>query len=399
MKKILSIALIFSFFSFSMSAQTKPRARDLGIPFDGMPGQFNAITDVKGVEVGFATLISGEGNKAVRTGVTAILPQGKTFRGRVFAGWHALNGNGEMTGTAWIDESGGLGSPVMITNTHSVGTVRDAVIEWGLLRFKEGIGYAGDFSLPLVAETYDGFLNDINGFHIKKEHVFEALDGAKTGALAEGNVGGGTGMMAHGFKGGTGTASRVLDARFGGYTVGVMVQANYGTRQFFSVAGVPVGKEIRDLMPKPGPKPSNTASVDRKMPFEDAGQGSIIVVVATDAPLLPHQLKRIAQRVSLGVGAMGGRGENSSGDIFLAFSTANAAEFSKDEGLANITMLPNDRINQLFWATAQATEEAIVNALVAAETMTGYNGNTAYALPHDRLKEAMKKYNRLAEKK
>jgi L-aminopeptidase/D-esterase-like protein len=383
----------------SAAAQTKPRARDLGIPFDGAAGQFNAITDVKGVEVGYTTLVSGDGNKAVRTGVTAILPQGKTFRGRVFAAWHALNGNGEMTGTAWIEESGGLGSPVMITNTHSVGVVRDAVIEWGLLRFKEGIGYAGDFSLPVVAETYDGFLNDINGFYVKKEHVFQALDGAKTGAILEGNVGGGTGMMAHGFKGGTGTASRVLDTRFGGYTVGVLVQANYGSRQFFSVAGVPVGKEIKDLMPKPGPKPANTASVERKMPFEDAGQGSIIVIVATDAPLLPHQLKRISQRVSLGIGNMGGRGENSSGDIFLAFSTANAAEFSKDEGLVNLTMLPNDRINQLFWATTQATEEAIVNALVAAETMKGYNDNTAFALPHDRLKEVLRKYNRLQEKK
>ena len=398
-QKILSAFLILTLFILPVFTQTKPRARDLGIPFDGTPGQFNAITDVKGVEVGYTTLISGEGKKAVRTGVTAILPQGKAFRGRVFAGWHALNGNGEMTGTAWIDESGGLGSPVLITNTHSVGVVRDAVIEWGLLRFKEGIGYAGDFSLPLVAETYDGFLNDINGFHVKKEHVFQALDGAKTGALAEGNVGGGTGMMAHGFKGGTGTASRVLDARFGGYTVGVMVQANYGTRQFFSVAGVPVGREITDLRPTPGQKPATTSLLNQKMPYEDAGQGSIIVVVATDAPLLPHQLNRIAQRVSLGVGAMGGRGENSSGDIFLAFSTANAAEFSKDEGVANITMLPNERINQLFWATAQATEEAIVNALVAAETMTGFDGNTAYALPHDRLKAAMKKYNRLTEKK
>lgn len=398
-QKTLSAFLILTLFILSVSAQTKPRARDLGVPFDGAPGAFNAITDVKGVEVGYTTLISGDGSKAVRTGVTAILPQGKTFRGRVPAAWYTLNGNGEMTGTTWIEESGGLGSPVLITNTHSVGVVRDAVIEWGLLRFKEGIGYAGDFSLPVVAETFDGFLNDINGFHVKKEHVFAALDGAKTGALLEGNVGGGTGMMAHGFKGGTGTASRVLSAKEGGYTVGVLVQANYGSRQLFQVAGVPVGKEITDLRPTPGQKPAGTASLNRKMPYADAGQGSIIVVVATDAPLLPHQLKRIAQRVSLGVGVMGGRGENSSGDIFLAFSTANAAEFSKDEGLSTLTMLPNERINQLFWATAQATEEAIVNALVAAETMKGYNDNTAFALPHDRLKEVLKKYNRLQEKK
>ena len=398
MKKLLSAILILTFVILPVSAQTRPRARDLGIPFDGNPGQFNAITDVKGVEVGYTTLISGEGKKAVRTGVTAILPQGKTFKGRVFAGWHALNGNGEMTGTTWIEESGGLGSPILITNTHSVGVVRDAVIEWGTLRLPGGIGYSGDFSLPVVAETYDGFLNDINGFHVKKEHVFQALDGAKTGSLAEGNVGGGTGMMAHGFKGGTGTASRVLNANAGGYTIGVMVQANYGARQLFSVAGVPVGREITDLMPKRGTQNPNTAAAfERKNPLNNEGQGSIIVVVATDAPLLPHQLKRLAQRVSLGVGKMGGRGENSSGDIFIAFSTANAQEASKDEGLANISMLPNERINQLFWATAAATEEAIMNALVAAETMKGYDDNTAFALPHDRLKEVLKKYNRLQE--
>lgn len=376
---LLIVVGIFPAFLFG---QTKPRARDLGIPFDGTPGRFNAITDVKGVEVGYTTLISGEGKTAVRTGVTAILPQGKTFKGRVFAGWHTLNGNGEMTGTTWIQESGGLGSPVLITNTHSVGVVRDAVIEWGL---KRGIsdGYSGDFSLPVVAETYDGFLNDINGFHVKKEHVFAALDSAKSGAIAEGNVGGGTGMIAHFFKGGTGTASRVVKEKEGTYTVGVIVQANYGTRQFFTVAGAPVGREITDLTPV--------------LNRNDGGQGSIIVVVATDAPLLPHQLKRLAQRAGLGVGVVGGRGENSSGDIFIAFSTANAAETSKDEGLSNLTMLPNEKISRLFWATEQATEEAIVNAMVAAETMKGYNGNTAYALPHDRLREVLKKYNRLAK--
>ncbi|HQU83010.1 MAG TPA: P1 family peptidase [Pyrinomonadaceae bacterium] len=378
----LSFAVLLLF--ANVFAQTKPRARDLGVPFDGNPGQFNAITDVKGVEVGYTTLISDEGKKSVRTGVTAILPQGKNFKGRVFAGWHALNGNGEMTGTTWITESGGLGSPIMITNTHSVGIVRDAVIEWGL---KKGItdGYSGDFSLPVVAETYDGLLNDINGFHVKKEHVFQALDSAKSGFLAEGNVGGGTGMIAHFFKGGTGTASRVVKEKEVEYTVGVLVQANYGTRQFLNIAGVPVGREIKDLTPQ----------INR----DDAGQGSIIVIIATDAPLLPHQLRRIAQRASLGVGVMGGRGENSSGDIFLAFSTANANEASKDEGLSNLTMLPNEKISRLFWATEQATEEAIVNAMVAAETMKGYNGNTVYALPHDKLKEALKKYNRLQETK
>lgn len=388
MKRILSVLFLVGL-SVSVFAQSKPRGRDLGVPFDGTPGANNAITDVKGVEVGYTTLNSGTGDNAIRTGVTAILPQGKNFAGRLFAAWHTLNGNGEMTGTTWIEESGGLGSPILITNTHSVGIVRDAVIEWGAKKFP-GEGYSGDFSLPVVAETYDGYLNDINGFHVKKEHVFSALNSAKTGSIAEGNIGGGTGMVSHGFKAGTGTSSRVLEARFGGYTVGVLVQANYGSRQLFTVAGVPVGREITDLQMKPGQP--GMASMHKKV---DEGAGSIIVVLATDAPLLPHQLKRIAHRISLGIGRVGGRGENSSGDIFIAFSTANAAEVAKNEGIANIQMLPNDRINMLFWATAQATEEAIVNALVAAETMTGYKGNTVYALPHDRLQEALKKYNRL----
>ena len=384
MKKTLSIFLIFSLFVLTIHAQTKPRARNLGIPFEGATGQFNAITDVKGVEVGYTTLISGDGKKAIRTGVTAILPQGKNFQGRLFAAWHTLNGNGEMTGTTWIEEAGGLGTPILITNTHSVGVVRDAVIEWSAKRSSGG-NYSGDLSLPVVTETYDGFLNDINGFHVKKEHAFQALDAAKSGAIAEGNVGGGTGMIAHSFKGGTGTASRVLEAKDGGYKVGVLVQANYGSRQLFSVAGVPVGKEITDLLPTTGKADQDT--------------GSIIVVVATDAPLLPHQLKRLVKRVSLGIGLMGGRGGNSSGDIFIAFSTANAAEASKDGELAQITMLPNEKINPLFVATTQATEEAIVNALIAAETMKGLNGNTVYALPHDRLKGILRRYNRLQEVK
>mgnify|MGYP000105990962 FL=1 len=390
-KTIIILSAISLICTASVVPQTKPRARDLGVPFDGNPGQFNAITDVKGVEVGLTTLISGEGDKAVRTGVTAILPQGKSFSGRLFAAWHTLNGNGEMTGTTWIEESGGLGSPILITNTHSVGIVRDAVIEWGAKKFPGG-GYSGDFSLPVVAETWDGFLNDINGFHVKKEHVFAALDSAKTGPVAEGNVGGGTGMASHGFKAGTGTASRTLDARFGGYMVGVLVQANYGGRPLFTVAGVPVGREITDLQMK-FPQGA-VASMTKK---SDEGAGSIIVVLATDAPLLPHQLKRLAHRISIGIGRVGGRGENSSGDIFIAFSTANVVEFAKNEGVATVQMLPNDRINQLFVATVQATEEAIINAMVAAETMTGYKGGTIYALPHDRLKAALKKYNRLNE--
>ncbi|HEY9286347.1 MAG TPA: P1 family peptidase [Pyrinomonadaceae bacterium] len=366
-------------------AQTRPRARDIGVPFDGTPGQFNAITDVKGVEVGHTTLISGEGKLVVgrgpvRTGVTAVFPQGKNFRGRVFAAWHALNGNGEMTGTTWLEESGALGTPILITNTHSVGVVRDAVIEWNA-RKSEGGSYSGDLSLPLVAETYDGFLNDINGFHVRKEHVFAALDTARSGPVAEGNVGGGTGMMSHGFKAGIGTSSRLLSPPEGGYTVGALVQANYGRRDLLRVAGVPVGREITDLLPQAG--------------RADDGTGSIIVVVATDAPLLPHQLKRLVRRVSLAVGVMGGRGENTSGDIFVAFSTAGAAEVSKESGVASLQMLPNDRINPLFRATAEAVEEAIVNALVAAETMTGANGNRAHAIPHERLREVLRKYNRL----
>ena len=368
-------------------AATAQRARDLGVPFDGTPGPLNAITDVAGVEVGFATLVSGEGalrvgQGPVRTGVTAILPGGRGFRGRVFAGWHALNGNGEMTGTAWVDESGGLGTPVLLTNTHSVGVVRDAVIAWAARRGTDE-GYSGDFSLPVVTETYDGFLNDINGFHVRKEHAWAALDSARSGPVAEGNVGGGTGMIAHGFKGGTGTASRVLSAAAGGYTVGVLVQANYGRRDLLSIAGVPVGREIPDRLPTRGAPPD--------------GGGSIIVVVATDAPLLPHQLKRLAQRAGLGVGVVGGRGENSSGDLFLAFSTANADEASKDAGVAALTMLPNERINPVFRAAVEATEEAIVNALVAARTMTGIDGNTVYALPHDRLRDALRRYGRLRD--
>jgi D-aminopeptidase len=370
----------------TVAAQNKPRARDLGIPFEGTPGSWNAITDVTGVEVGHVTLVEGDGKLVVgkgpvRTGVTAIFPQGRSFRARVFGAWFTLNGNGEMTGTTWLEESGCLGTPVLITNTHSVGTVRDAVIEWNARRGLPA-GYSGDFSLPVVAETWDGFLNDIDGFHIKKEHVFQVLESARPGPVPEGNVGGGTGMVCHQFKGGIGTSSRVLSRGEGGYVVGVLVQANYGARNLLTIAGVPVGKEILDLLPRGG-----RANED---------QGSIIVVVATNAPLLPHQLDRLVKRVPLGIGVVGGRGGNSSGDIFVAFSTANP-EAGKTSGTASLTMLPNERMNPLFDATAQAVEEAIVNALVAAETMTGINGNTVYALPHDRLREVLKKYNRLAK--
>jgi len=381
MKRILYLLLALLALSGVAMSQLKPRARDLGIPFEGTPGRLNAITDVAGVEVGQTTLISGDGKLAVgkgpvRTGVTAVLPRGRESIDQVFAAWFTLNGNGEMTGTTWIEESGLLEGPVMITNTHSVGVVRDAVIAWQMKR--QGKTFQ-PWSLPVVAETWDGFLNDINGFHVKPEHVFGALEGAKAGAVAEGNVGGGTGMVVHQFKGGIGTASRKLDADAGGYIVGALVQANYGGRNGLTIAGVPVGKEITDLMPK------QTAAADT---------GSIIIVIATDAPLLPHQLKRVVKRAALGIAKNGGIGGNSSGDIFIAFSTANAGA-GKDSGLVSVQMLPNDRINPLFAATVQATEEAIINAMIAAETMTGIDGNTVYAIPHERLKEVLKKYNRL----
>jgi L-aminopeptidase/D-esterase-like protein len=359
----------------------KPRARDLGVPFEGTPGPANAITDVAGVEVGQTTLISGEGKLVVgkgpvRTGVTAILPRGQGSNAdAVFAGWFSQNGNGEMTGTTWVEESGFLEGPVLVTNTHSVGVVRDAAIAW---RVKQGgpdtSGYW--WSLPVVAETWDGFLNDINGFHVKPEHVFSALGAAAAGPVAEGNVGGGTGMICYEFKGGIGTSSRRLDAKSGGFTVGVLVQCNCGRRSQLTVAGAPVGKEIAGTVYG-----------------EDTG--SIIIVVATDAPLLPHQLKRIARRATMGLARTGSVSGNGSGDIFIAFSTANAGAWSATKDTA-VTMVPNERMNRLFEATVEATEEAIVNAMVAAETMVGIDGHRAEALPHDRLKAALKKYGRLA---
>ncbi|HEU4995811.1 MAG TPA: P1 family peptidase [Gemmatimonadaceae bacterium] len=363
-------------------AQAKPRARELGIPLEGTPGTLDAITDVRGVEVGHTTLISGSdklvvGKGPIRTGVTVIHPRGKSNPEPVFGAWFTLNGNGEMTGTTWLQESGILEGPIAITNTHSVGVVRDAILQWQVNR--PGLQPWG---LPIVAETWDGSLNDINGFHVKPEHVLAALDNASSGAVQEGAVGGGTGMVCHGFKGGIGTASRKLPPDQGGYTVGVLVQCNYGIRQYLRIAGVPVGQEIPDLMPGPAAGGS-----------DDTEMGSIIVVVATDAPLLPHQLKRIATRVSLGIGKMGGYGGNSSGDIFIAFSTANTRAYG-DTGIVRVEMIPNARINPLFYATVQATEEAIINALLAAETMTGINDHRVYALPLDRLRAAMAKYSR-----
>jgi len=363
-------------------AQAKPRARDLGVPFDGTPGQFNAITDVKGVEVGHTTLISGSGKLVVgkgpvRTGVTAIFPRGKASMDAVFGGWFSLNGNGEMTGTTWLEESGVLDGPVMITNTHSVGIVRDAVIAWRIKKAPpDEEGYS--WSLPIVAETADDDLNDMNGFHVKPEHAWHALDSAHGGAVEEGNVGGGTGMICNEFKGGIGTSSRVLPAKLGGYTVGVLVQCNYGRRSQLRIAGVPVGKEIPD----------------HTVREEDIG--SIIIVVATDAPLIPTQLKRLARRATLGLGRDGSFAGDGSGDIFIAFSTANPGG-TAGKGVRTLTMLPNQQLNPIFLATVQATEEAIINAMVAAETMKGANDLEVIELPHGRLREVLKKYNRLAD--
>jgi len=384
---LMWLALPLAFFSFpsvsiAQSSGTKPRARDLGVPFDGNPGAYNAITDVKGVEVGHTTLISGSGKLKVgegpvRTGVTAVLPRGKDSQDPVFGAWFTLNGNGEMTGTTWLEDSGFLDGPVMITNTHSVGAVRDAVIEWRVKKAPpDQNGY--EWSLPVVAETYDGDLNDINGFHVKPEHAWHALDTAHGGPVEEGNVGGGTGMICNEFKGGIGTSSRVLDAKYGGYTVGVLVQCNYGWRSQLRIAGVPVGREIQDHK------------------VRDNDVGSIIVVVGTDAPLIPTQLKRLVRRVSLGLGRDGSFSGDGSGDIFVAFSTANPGA-ADSKSTHEITMMPNEKLNPLFLATVQATEEAVINAMVAAETMKGINDFEVIALPHDQLREVLRKYNRLVK--
>ncbi len=387
MNRIISIFIVILI--CSQSYGQKPRARDLGIPLDGKTGKLNAITDIKGIEVGHTTLISGEGKLVVgdgpiRTGVTAVLPRGKEYD-PVFAGWYSLNGNGEMTGTTWVEESGFLEGPIMITNTHSVGVVRDAVVEW---QFKnkhfDPLPNEPDifWALPVVAETYDGDLNDINGFHVKKENAFSALNNAKSGVVAEGNVGGGTGMICHLFKGGIGTSSREVIIDSTTYTLGVLVQANYGNRKSLTIAGVPVGKEITDQMPLWDPIRSE----------ED--RGSIIVIVATDAPLLPHQLKRLARRVPIGISRLGGYGGNGSGDIFIAFSTANN-EAADREKTQMVEMIPNDNMSKLFEATAQATEESILNALVAAETMVGKNNTTIYELPEEKVIDILKKYDRI----
>ena len=382
----------------------KSREHDLRLPIGGTPGPLNAITDVAGVEVGHTTLISGSGalrvgQGPVRTGVTVVHPRGRNNVDPVFGAWFTLNGNGEMTGTTWLQEGGYLEGPVAITNTHSVGVVRDAIIRWEVSRKN----ILQPWWLPVVAETYDGNLNDINGFHVTTAHALAALDGARGGVVSEGAVGGGTGMVCLGFKGGIGTASRTLTVADGGYTVGVLVQCNFGSRRDLRIAGVPVGEEISDLIPcfatttdvAPDSRGSRRCDAPSGAREDDAAeQGSIIVVVATDAPLLPHQLKRLATRVSLGIGRQGGFGGNGSGDIFIAFSTANAKSWTADS-VASIRMLPNDQLSPLFKATAQATEAAITNALLAAVTTTGANDLRVFAMPVDRMLGIMRKYGRL----
>jgi D-aminopeptidase len=380
-------SVLFLLASSFAIAQTPQRARDLGVPFDGAPGPLNAITDVAGVEVGHTTLISGEGKLQpgvgpVRTGVTAIFPRGRNNAIPVFAGYFAQNGNGEMTGTAWIEESGFAEGPVLITNTHSVGLVRDAVIKWQVAKQAQSHLFNTLWSLPIVAETWDGYLNDINGFHVKDTDALHALNSAQSGPVPEGAVGGGTGMVCYGFKGGIGTSSRKLSAKNGGYTVGVLVQCNCGRRPLLEIAGAPVGKEITEDVPYASNQPSVGQDV-----------GSIIIIVATDVPLVSSQLKRLARRATMGLARTGSISGNGSGDLFLAFSVAN--QDVKSEGLSDVKMLGNESLDPVFEATVEATEEAIVNAMVAAKTMVGIDEHKVIGLPHDKLVQVLQKYNRL----
>lgn len=367
-----------------LGAQTKPRARELGVPLEGMPGALNAITDVAGVEVGHRTIIAGD---RIRTGVTAVWPRGKASSDPVFGGYFSQNGNGDMTGTHWLAESGFLDGPVLITNTHSVGVVRDAFLGW-LVKQRRQPGTntfpGGFYTYPIVAETYDGTMNDINGFHVKPSDAEMALESASSGRVAEGNVGGGTGMVCYGFKGGIGTSSRRLTAQQGGYTVGVLVQCNCGSRRQLRIGGLPVGEAISADPPRAAGAWAYREDV-----------GSIIIVVATDAPLLPHQVQRVARRATMGLARTGAVSGNGSGDIFIAFSTANAKAAAGANGAVNVSMLPNDALNPVFEATVQATEEAIINAMLGAETMSGAGGSRVTALPHDRLIEVLRKHNRL----
>jgi L-aminopeptidase/D-esterase-like protein len=356
------------------------RARDLGIPFEGTPGEFNAITDLPGVTVGYSTIIEGTD---ARTGVTIIHPRGREEFTPVFAGIHSFNGNGEMTGALWIEESGSLEGPIGITNTHSVGIVRDAIIAWQVKHKKRYQPWV----LPVVAETADAWLNDMDGFFVKERHVFEALDSAKSGVIAEGNVGGGTGMMCYEFKGGTGTSSRKLPDKHGGWTVGALAQTNFGRRDYLTIAGAPVGKHIKN---------ENVWHVSGEGSNEQ-DDGSLIVIIGTDAPLLPHQLKRVARRVSLGMARTGSIGGNGSGDIFLAFSTANPGATKPDaKGISEVQTLSNEKIDPVFAATVFATEEAIINSMVAAKDMTGHEISVK-ALPHEEVREVLRKYGRITQ--
>ena len=401
--RIAIAVLIGLLLAVTLAAQTRPRGRDLGIPFPGKTGPNNAITDIPGIAVGQVTLIEGEGKLIpgkgpIRTGVTAILPRPKGNWDPVFAATFNLNGNGDMTGINWIKESGFLEGPILLTGTHSVGTVRDAAIQWQLKNGRQFL-----FTYPVVAETFD-FLNDANGEHVKPIHAMQALDNAKPGVVQEGAVGGGTGMGCNGFKGGIGTSSRVLSTQAGGYTVGVLVQCNYGGD--LRILGVPIRSEITDLricttLPQPltrewtrNIQSCTAAGANAPDGAEYEGRGSIIVIVATDAPLLPHQLERLTRRVGMGLGRLGSWAGNSSGDLFLAFSTANAGA-ANSTGTPSLTMLPNDRIDPLFQATIDATEEAVVNAMLAAETMTGADGIRVFGLPGDRVVAALRKYNRM----
>lgn len=380
---MVRLSLVF-LLVWSAGAQTKPRARDLGVPFEGTPGRHNAVTDVAGVTVGHRTIVEGD---SVRTGVTAVWPRGKASSDPVFGGYFSQNGNGDMTGTHWLAESGFLDGPVLITNTHSVGVVRDAFLGW-LVKNRRTPGtntFAGGFyTYPIVAETYDGVLNDINGFHVKPADVEAALEAAAGGAVAEGNAGGGTGMICYGFKGGIGTSSRKLSSDEGGYTVGVLVQCNCGARRQLRIGGIPVGQELSGDAPRAG----------AQAPYRE-DVGSIIIVVATDAPLLPHQVQRLARRATMGLARTGATSGNGSGDIFIAFSTANP-KAAAARAPVQVAMMPNDALNPVFEATVQATEEAIVNAMIGAETMNGARGSRVTSLPHGRLTELLGKYNRLA---
>ena len=381
----------------------KARARDIGILFRGKCGVHNNITDVPGVEVGYSTLIMGEPEDYVsdeslfaRTGVTAILPRGKS-RSSVIAGYSSFNGYGEMTGVPFIEDYGQIDGPIMLTNTFGVGTVRDAAYKWWMQQdlideltlFGETVKCA-TLMYPVVAETYDGVMNNARGFHITEAHAFEAIESAISGPVAEGNVGGGTGMQCHLFKGGCGSSSRKLSDEDGAYTLGIFVQANHGFRDRFMIKGVPMGQLITDCDPiLNGIAPQGGLS-------PKPGTGSIVVVLATDAPVNSLQIKRLCKRITIGIGLLGGGCENGSGDIFVGFSSAHSTgAVNNQHEVRSLECYPDGLLDPLYEAVIDATEEAILNAMVGAETMVGINGNTLHALPHDRVREILKKYARL----